>query len=40
MVIIGVEENTVTVTETLGEFATDEDRFTDEPDIVLAKTAG
>ena len=40
MVIIGVEENTVTVTETSGEFATEEDIFNDEPDIVLAKIAG
>jgi hypothetical protein len=40
MVIIGAEENMVTVTTTSEELATKEDRFTDEPDIVLAKIAG
>jgi hypothetical protein len=40
MVMIGVEANKVTVTETSGAFATEEDKFTDEPDIVLANIAG
>ena len=40
MVIIGIETNRVTVTDTLAAFATEEDRPTDEPDVVLAKIAG
>ena len=40
MVIIGIEANSVTATETSEAFATKEDSCTEEPDIVEANMAG